>query len=223
MAKQKRRNKKSEADTEIVDVSKAESFVENNVQNILIGFAGVIALAFIFIFLGNSRRGNETKAETAAIQAQTAFEQSNWDLALNGDETTKGFLAVAEEYPKSHIGNLAHYYSGISYMKLSQYENAIKELKQYKATKDPNINGLAYMNLGDAYAETEQFDQALSHYKKAANSNSDVFHADFLLRYAVAQIETQDFAGAKHSFTEITKNFPNSVQANTAEQYLAGL
>ncbi len=108
-------------------------------------------------------------------------------------------------------------------MKLADYENAAAQLKQYKFTDDPNINGLASMNLGDALSELGKNDEALAAYKKAASCESELFQSDFILRYGLAQLQANDYDGAKASFKEITDKFANTTQANTAQQYLAGL
>ncbi len=219
----KRKKNKEQDQQEIVNVSKAEHYVENNIQKILIGIGAIIATAFIVIFISNMGRHGERKAEEAAITAQKAFEQNDWKTALEGDGVHPGFITIATDYPKSRIGNLAHYYAGVSYMKQNNYEQAAEQLKQFSDTEDPNINGLAHMNLGDAYSELDQKDEALKQYKRAANSNSEAFEADLLVRYGMAQLNNNDFDGAKNTFTKVVDQFPNTTQANSAEQYLAGL
>ncbi len=108
-------------------------------------------------------------------------------------------------------------------MKLGNYEAAEKELKKFKHTDDPNINGLAYMNLGDALSEQGKNDDALVFYKKAADTNSEVFQSEFLYRYGLALINVEDYSGAKTTFDRLIKEYPNSSYTKNAENYLEGL
>ena len=223
LEKRKQRKEAEDHEDEIINISKTEQAIENNFQKILLGVAAIIALAAIFIFINNAGKGSEKKAQVAAIEAQNYFNNQNWQAAIDGDGTSMGFQAIADEYGKTNIGNLAHYYVGVSYMKTGEYEKALAALKQYKATNDPNVNGLAFMNMGDASMELGNTSEAADYYKKAANSGSEAFGADFLLRYGMLQLKNNDTAGAKASFEKITENYSGSTQSNTAEQYLAGL
>ena len=223
LEKRKRKHQQEEHEGEIVDVSKAEKIVEDNYKNIIIGALAIVALAAVFIFFNHSGKKGEQKAEAAAIGAQNFFAEQNWQAAIDGEGETLGFAEIADKYGKTNIGNLANYYTGVSYMKTGEYQKAIDALKQYKATDDPNINGLAIMNLADAQMELGQKEDALKNYDKAANINSELFQADFLLRYGMALVKANENADAKTIFEKITKQYPGTMQSNTAEQYLAGL
>jgi len=215
--------KTKKEEEEIVDVSVAEQFIEKNFKKIIMGFVGLVALAAVVIFLSQTGKGKQVKAETAAMQAQDAFANDNWALAIDGNDSQLGFKAIAEQYSGTKIGNLANYYLGISQMNQQNYEGAIESLTKFKSTKDPNVNGLAQMNLGDALSELDRKDEALAHYKKAANSSSEVFQADFLFRYALAQIYAGELEGAKKSLETIKDKFPTNPLATQADNYLAGL
>jgi len=216
------KNKKKEEE-EIVDISQAEQFIENNFQKIILGLVGVFLIAAVFIWLSQSGNNKENKAEAAAAPAQAAFADDNWTLAIEGDDTTIGFQEIADSYAKTDIGNLAHYYMGISYMNMKKYQEAVDELKAYKPTNDPNVNGMAYKNLGDALSELGNMDEAMTYYKKAANTESEAFQADFLFQYGLAQVNQEDFDGARTTFTKLQQEFPKSAVATQAENYLAGL
>lgn len=223
LEKRKKRKEEKDHEEEIVNISKAEQAIENNFQKILIGVAVLIAAAAIFIFVNNSGKGNEQKAQVAAADAQQYFNNQNWQAAIDGDGSAMGFSSIADQYGNTKIGNLAHYYLGVSYMKTGEYQNALDQLKEYKKTDDPNINGLALMNMGDASMELGNQEAAVDYYRKAANSGSEAFGADFLLRYGMIQLKANDRSGAKATFEKLTKQYAGSTQSNTAEQYLAGL
>ena len=187
------------------------------------GVVAVILIAAVFTFLNYSGQGKEKKAQAAAVGAQQFFQQQQWQSAIDGNEESMGFTEIADTYGKTSIGNLAHYYLGVSYMKTGEYQKSLDQLTQYKPTKDPNINGLAFMNMGDASMELGNTDEALSYYEKAADTESEAFTADFLMRYALAQLQANDNEGAKESFKKLASDYPNSSHSNVAEQYIAGL
>ena len=55
-------------------------------------------------------------------QAQQAFAIDSLDQALYGTDVSYGFLDIIDEYGITESANLAHYYAGISYLRLGQYD-----------------------------------------------------------------------------------------------------
>lgn len=220
---------KTNDENEILDVSKTEQFIEKNSKFIIIGFIGLLFIAFAAFFINSSSSKKEAKVKDIAYTAQNYFSEEQWQLALDGDETNVGFISIAKNQKGSKLGNLANYYAGICYIKTGEFQNAVDYLTSYKATKDPNINGLVLMNLADAYMELDQKDKALSIYKKAANTESEVYQADFIYRYAMAlqstagEVSSSSLKEAKKQFERIVKEFPNSQHARTAEYFIAAL
>lgn len=208
---------------EIVDLSKAEQVVEKNYKSILFGALAILLLAGAFIAFRGMGKGKEEKAQSVSFYAQNSFAEKNWLSALNGSDGKIGFTEIAKKYKGTKIGNLANYYAGVSHVQLGQFEDAVKALSSFKFTNDPTVNGLAAMNLGDAYMELGQESDALSAYKKASTSKSEVFEPEFLYRYALALVKTGDNAQAKSIFEQLKKEYPETQQGKSALNYISGL
>lgn len=208
---------------EIVDLSKAEKVVEKNYKSILFGALAIVLVAAAFILFKGMNKGKESKAQAAAFYAQNSFADKNWLSALNGSDGKIGFTEIAKKYKGTNVGNLANYYAGVSHVQLGQFEEAVHYLSSFKFTNDPTVNGLAAMNLGDAYMETGKESEAVAAYKKAANSKSEVFEPEFLYRYALALVKTGDNAQAKSVFEQLKTDYPETQQGKSALNYIAGL
>ena len=68
------------------------------------------------------------------FQAVYYFEQDSLVKALNGDGNNYGFLEIIDEYGFSEAANLSHYYAGVSYLKLGNYNNAISYLNSFSSS-----------------------------------------------------------------------------------------
>ena len=114
----------------------------------------------------------EEKASEAIFKAQEYFAMDSSNLVLNGDGINKGVLYIINNYSGTKAANIAGYYAGISYLKLGDFNNAIKYLKDF-STDAKQIQMLAIGALGDASAELNKKDEAIDYYKKAAASFSE--------------------------------------------------
>ncbi|MDZ7774475.1 MAG: hypothetical protein U5L09_02100 [Bacteroidales bacterium] len=65
------------------------------------------------------------EATSQIFVAERYFEQDSLQLALNGDGQYPGFVEIADEYGMTKTGNLAHYYAGVSYLKLGEMKKLL--------------------------------------------------------------------------------------------------
>jgi predicted negative regulator of RcsB-dependent stress response len=77
---------------------------------------------------------NEKKATEAMFRAEEYFRMDSAKLALQGDNINAGFLKIMSKYSGTKAANLATFYAGCSYMKLGDYNNAIKYLKDFSTS-----------------------------------------------------------------------------------------
>ncbi|MEO9051063.1 MAG: tetratricopeptide repeat protein [Ginsengibacter sp.] len=144
---------------------------------------------------------------------------------LNGDGVHPGALKMINDYYGTDAANLCQYYAGACYLHLGQFDKAIKFLKDFNAKGSTQIESRAYGMLGDANAELNKNDEALSYYKKAAfvNEKDDFTTSEFLFRAALfAQVngKTKD---AIELFKKIKTNYPKTQKAQEVDRYLAKL
>jgi len=163
---------------------------------------------------------NEEKASEALFKAEQWFAVDSLNYVLEGDGQHTGALYVINKYGSTKAGNLAKYYAGLSYLKLGDFPNAIKNLEAFDGKKTP-FEALAYGALGDAYMESGDNEKGISFYKKASTNTKDDFVAPlYLFRAARAS----EFAGKNEEaiqlFKQLKKDYPFSAQAREVEKYL---
>ncbi|WP_251623565.1 tetratricopeptide repeat protein [Odoribacter lunatus] len=219
MAKEKKHDDQFE---QIEDVlTRGEQFIENN-QKMLVN-AVIIILVIIGAFLGYNKFIKAPKIEEAANQifgAQNYFEQDSFNLALNGDGNITGFLEIADNYGSTPSGNLAKYYSGLCFLYLGDYNQAINYLQKF-SSDDFLMSNLAIANIGDAYMQLKEYKKAADYYAKAASSKLNDFSTPiFLMKNALAYEKANDYAAALKVYEKIESEFPNSPEARNIEKYI---
>jgi tetratricopeptide (TPR) repeat protein len=213
------------AQQELNGLEKFEVFFEKN-QKAVIGSALVILILVSGIFFVKNfyLPKRETKAVAAMFNAQYAFEKDSFNLALNGDGTNAGFVQIAKDYKFTNAANLSHYYAGICYLNLKDYDNAITELKKFDGS-DKVVGAMALGALGDAYAQKGDMDKAISYYKDAASYNDNDFTAPmFMVKAALAlEVDTK----YKESLDELNlckSKYPKyQAENNTLDKHIARL
>ena len=99
-------------------------------------------------------------SDTLFDEAEEYFRMDSVQLALNGDGTNPGFVKIISNYGGTKPGKLAKFYAGASYLKMGDFPNAIKYLKDF-STSDKLVGIRAAGLLGDAYAETGKKKEAV--------------------------------------------------------------
>ncbi|MCX6286430.1 MAG: tetratricopeptide repeat protein [Bacteroidetes bacterium] len=200
---------------------KTEQFIEKN-QKIILIVIGVIIVATLGFF-GFKRfyiAPRQKEAEGQMFMAQKYFEQDSLKKALNGDGQYLGFLAIIDEYGMTKSANLSHYYAGMCYLKLGQFENAITQLKKFSAD-DKIIAPLAKGSLGDAYVETNDIKKGVGCYIEAAEMGKNEFISPyFLMRAAMGYTELSDFENALKMYKKVKDEYPRSNEGRDIERYI---
>ena len=222
--------KKIENQEEIVvaeAVSKTEKFFEENGKKVVIAIVALLLLVaggYAYKYLVMDK--NEVAAAEMIVAAQDNFagETPNYDLALNGDETGAGFLAVAEQYGSTKAGNLAKHYAGICYLHLGDLEKAAEYLAKYKAVRGLAAEVVNAQNLGlqgDVAVELGDYAKAAKLFAKAVKASENNFTAPlYLYKQGLALAAAGKAEEAKACYKAITEQYPNSVEARDAEKLL---
>jgi len=203
--------------------SRSEQWVEKNQRPI---FIGLIAIAVVILgYLGYNKyilEPNEIEAADELAFPKKYFEEAQvaavaadslYNLSLNGADGKYGLIDIAEQYSNTKAGNLAKYMSGIAYLKIDDYENAILNLSAFKSD-DEMLGALALGNIGDAFSEINQPDDALKYYLEAANFKDNNFTTPlYLFKAGNIAMELQEYDKAEKSFTRIKNDYANSDEA----------
>lgn len=163
----------------------------------------------------------EQEAIEQMAQAQVQFERDSFALALtNPGQGFPGLVDIASEYGGTKVGNLALYYAGVSYLHLGQFEAAIDYLKDFSPAGDITPAMKAGV-LGDAYSETNDFDKAMSSYRKAVSSSDNPLIAAYYLKKVGMLNERQgDKDAAREAYQTIKDDYSNTPVANDIDKYL---
>jgi TolA-binding protein len=165
----------------------------------------------------------EEKAATALSIPQMYFGADSLNMALNGDGKNAGFLKISKKYSGTAAGNMAHYYGGLCYLKMGDFKNAIKELKDFEG-KGTAIGNMATGVLGEAYMENGENAQAIECFKKASADKNDVLVTPmYLYQLGLAYVAANNTNEAKAVFKRIRDEYPKSMQAREMDKELARL
>lgn len=165
----------------------------------------------------------EEKAATALSFPETYFAADSLNMALNGDGKNPGFIKIAKKYDGTAAGNLAHYYGGLCYLKMGDYKNAIKELKEFDG-KGTKVGTMASGVLGEAYMESGDNAKAIDCFKKATADKDDILVTPmYLYQLGLAYEATNNTNEAKAAFKRIRDEYPKSMQARDTDKELARL
>lgn len=215
----------SQAEANVGEIlSRSERFIDKYKKQIIIGVSAVILLAVAVLSLHNFYfLPKEKEAQAALFRAEQAFAMQEWDLALNGDGESIGFLGVINQYGSTKPGNLAKAYAGISYFKKGQIEDAMNYLKQFK-TSDQVISPVAIGLIGDCYVESGNIKESVSYFKKAADmASNESLSPTYLYKAGLAYEELGDNKGALSVYKEIKNKYPQAAATLSIEQFILKL
>lgn len=200
-------------------------FWNKNSKYIVYGFVAiVVVVGGFFAYKNFIQLPKETKAAEAMWKAEDYYRIDSARLALNGDGSNPGFLKIISSYGGTKAANLAHFYAGSSFMKIGDFNNAIKHLKDFN-TDDKLLAVRAAGLLGDAYAESGNKKDAVEQYRKAGtvfpedNYNSP----EYLFRAGLLYQELGNNDKAVEVFKIIKEKYPNSQAGREIDKYLARL
>lgn len=192
--------------------------------------ASYVLLAIIVIIGGYLAYRNffsepKEKAATEAIfHAQEYYQLDSTRLALNGDAINPGFLKIISKYSGTKAADLASFYAGSCYMKLGDFNNAVKYLKDY-STADKQLQIRAYGLLGDAYSEENKKEEAAEQYKKAGTyfEKDEMLSPEYLFRSGFLYESMGKTQDAIAMYKLIKDKYPTSQRGADIDKYLARL
>lgn len=183
----------------------------------------LLVVVAVFAYFKLYKAPREEKAATAISYPQRYFQADSMRLALQGDGQHLGFLKIEKKYDGTKAANLAHYYAGVCYLQTGDFNNAIKQLKDFDG-KGTMVQYAAYGALGDAYMESNKIKDGIDAYEKAAGNKDDqILTPLYLFREGVAYEMNNQPENAKKAYLRIRDEYPQSLQARDMDKYLARL
>ncbi|MCG6190977.1 tetratricopeptide repeat protein [Maribellus maritimus] len=203
-------------------LTRTEQFIEDN-QKIITYVVGAIILV-VAGYLGFNKfymQPKEDEARSQMFMAIDYFEKDSFNLAINGDGNYLGFLDIIDDYGMTKAANRASYYTGISYLHLGQYEDALDFLNDFK-TKDMLLEPVAEGAKGDAFLELGEMDNALKQYKKAISLSDNELTTPVYMMKAAKLLESMDeLEDALSMYEDIKEKYPQSTEGTNVDRYIA--
>ncbi len=198
------------------------SFVQKNQKNLTyLGGAIVIGIVGFFAFRQFYIAPQEQEAQEALSVVQKQFELDSFALVVNGNGTDLSGPEIADDYSLTKAGNLAAFYSGISYLRTGKYEEAISYLKKFDSD-DKLVGPIALGAIGSAEIELGNVEEGASYYMKAARHNKNEFTTPYFLKEAgLAYEKLENPEKALECYETIRKDFRESPEFAEIEKYIA--
>lgn len=157
-------------------------------------------------------------------KAEQFFRADSVRLALNGSGANQGFLKIISKYGGTKAGNVSRFYAGVCYMKLGDFKNAIKQLKEF-STDDELLKVRTTGLLGDAYAETGKKNEAIENYKKAGTmfDADNINSPEYLFRAGLMYETIGKNEQAVEMYSLIKEKYSSSQRGAEIDKYLARL
>jgi predicted negative regulator of RcsB-dependent stress response len=195
------------------------------------GKVGSYVLAGIIIIVGGYfayrnfiLEPKEKQAVEAMFRAEEYYRMDSARLALNGDNINAGFIKIISRFGGTKAANLASFYAGSCYLKLGDFNNAVKYLKDF-STSVKQLQQRAYGLLGDAYSEQNKKEEAAEQYKKAGTyfEKDDLFSPEYLFRSGYLYESMGKTQEAIAMYRLIKDKYPASQRGADIDKYLARL
>lgn len=221
MAKDKDKKKEDSLSEVESALTQTERFIERNrkILTIVIG-AVVLVVGGYLAFHALYMQPREKDAQEQMFMAEQYFEKDSFNLAIHGDGNYLGFLDIIDDYGSTQAANLANYYTGVSYLHLGQYQDAIDYLDDFE-TEDLLLAPVAAGAKGDAYVELNETDKALSAYKKAYGFTNEFTTPVYLMKAGKLMESTGKLEDALKAYREIKQKYPESNEGRTIDKYIA--
>jgi len=213
-----------QADQEVVD--KAIGFWNSYGKKLSIGIAALIVIVGGYWAYGYFvQEPQDKKASEEIFMAESYFRKDSFNLALNGNASTPGFLKVISKYDGTKSANLARLYAGECYLQLGEFQKSIDQLEKFKSGGAKQVEAKVEGLLGDAYAELKKNDEAIKHYKNAGTLFPDdqAISSEYLFRGALLSEMTGKNDVAIELFQMLKDKYPRTDKGFVVDKYLARL
>jgi TolA-binding protein len=184
----------------------------------------IVVVGGFFAYRNLVSEPNEKLASEAMFRAEEYYRMDSARLALNGDQVNAGFLKIISKYGSTKAGKLANFYAGSCYLKMGDFNNAVKYLKDFSSPV-VQLQERAYGLLGDAYSEQNKKEEAAEQYRKAGTyfEKDELFSPEYLFRSGYLYESMGKTQDAIAVYKIIKDKYPASQRGAEIDKYLARL
>lgn len=206
-------------------INKSEQFFESNKKTIFgVLIAIIVVVAGGMLYNAKVAQPRQLKAAQAIFPGESYFINGDYSTALNGDAYGfDGFEALAKQYGSTKAGKLATLYTGLCYAQLDNMEEAQKFLEKFKGN-DKMVSPAALGALANCYAANGQESKAASTFEKAAKKADNMLLSPYYyLQAGIVYESLGNNASALKLYNKIKVSYPESIEAQTIDKYIARL
>lgn len=200
---------------------KTEMFIEKYAKQLGILF-GVLVLGVLGYFAYQQFIANPKNEEATLsyLAAQKNLSEGKDDLALGGKSAANpGFKGTYEQYSGTAAGKLSVYNAGLIKFKEGKYQEAYDLLDKF-SSDNKILMALKYGAMGDAMANLNKSEDALSMMDKAANASDDAFTSYYFNKKAgLLALALKKNAEAKKYFSTIEEKYQD-YDGGTSDAYI---
>jgi tetratricopeptide (TPR) repeat protein len=210
----------SENFVEMSFVNKLQKFWNQNQKKIVTILLGlVVVIGGWWAYQEFLVKPKNEKAADIIFKAEEYFAQDSSRKVLDGDGINKGVLYVIKNHSGTPSANLAHYYAGVSYLKLGEFNKAVEQLKEFSSDSKA-LQATAYASLGHAYSELGKKQEAADYYIKAGKQmpENENMSAEYLWLAGQLYETMNKNKEALELYKEIKTSFPNSSKAYSIDK-----
>jgi tetratricopeptide (TPR) repeat protein len=139
--------------------------------------------------------------------------------ALDGNDESEGFLAIASSFKFTKAANTANYFAGLCYLKLGDKEEALNYLLKFKHKEDIYWYG-AQGIISDLYDDQGDLKKAIKYCKKAAESKDPYYAPINLFKLGQLYEREGDWKKAAATYQAIQDKFYTEYQKMSVDKFL---
>jgi tetratricopeptide (TPR) repeat protein len=200
---------------------KTEMFIEKYAKQLGILF-GVLVLGVLGYFAYQQFIANPKNEEATLsyLAAQKNLSEGKDDLALGGKSAANpGFKGTYEQYSSTAAGKLSAYNAGLIKFKEGKYQEAYDLLDKF-SSDNKILMALKYGAMGDALANLNKSEDALSMMDKAASASDDAYTSYYFTKKAgLLALALKKNDDAKKYFSTIDEKYQD-YDGGTSDAYI---
>ncbi|MFN5422749.1 MAG: tetratricopeptide repeat protein [bacterium] len=218
-------NKKHESTPQEIENNAIGYWTKYSKTIVSIVAALVILVGGYFAYVNFIQLPKQEKASEEMFSAEKYFRTDSFNLALNGNASSAGFLKIIKKYDGTQAANLAKLYAGESYLHIGEFQKAIDLLSEFNAGSAKQVAAKVEGLLGDAYAELKKNEDAITHYKKAATlfEEDQAISSEYLFRGALLSEVIGKNDQAIELYQQLKEKYPRTEKGFVVDKYLARL
>jgi len=200
---------------------KTEMFIEKYAKQIGIVF-GLLVLGVLgyFAYQQFVENPKNEEATISYLAAQKNLSEGKDDLALGGKSAANpGFKGTYEQYSGTAAGKLSAYNAGLIKFKEGKYQEAYDLLDKF-SSDNKILMALKYGAMGDALANLNKSEDALSMMDKAASASDDAYTSYYFTKKAgLLALALKKNDDAKKYFSTIDEKYQD-YDGGTSDAYI---